>query len=431
VVLPAVLTPLPEPDARMRILVDENIPLARELFGSLGEITMVPGREVDERFPGLDGFDVLAIRSVTRITPALIDRATSARAIATATIGTDHIDTAYVERANRTRRQPISVLSAPGSNAGSVADHVWMALAYLTRDAERPFSEMTLGIVGCGNCGTRVARRAGALGVKTLCSDPPLAERDPGFVSRPLEDVLGADFVTFHVPLTREGECPCPTYHMLGRRELGMMGARAYLINCSRGPVVDSAALAEALRRGAIAGAALDVFEGEPEPPGDLIELPALVTPHVAGYAVEAKRRGAVVIYEQVCRLLGLDPMPTEPLLMRGFDPPVGERVEFTRKGAPALDAESALRALLRRVHDIGAVSRELKATLAAERRGELFDRMRKDYSRRYARHELAAYRVGTDPALPAPLRSEIARRLAGFGTAVDGRGAHFILAAR
>lgn len=414
----------------MEILADENIPLAGELFGSLGEVTLVPGRDVDERFPGLDGFDVLAIRSVTRVTPALVDRAVSARAIATATIGTDHIDTAYVARASGRRRRPIAVLSAPGSNAESVADHVGYVLACLTRHADRPLCEMTLGIVGHGNCGSRVARRAGGLGMRTLCCDPPRAEVDPGFTSHALEEALGADFVTLHVPLTRQGESRHPTYHMMGRRELATMRPDACLINSSRGAVVDSDALVDALRRGVLACAALDVFEGEPAPRPELIELPAIVTPHVAGYAVEAKRRGAITIYEQVCRLFDVEPMPTQPLLMRGFGPPTGVRVPFARTGRGAMAADAAVRALLGRVHDIEAVSRELKATLGSERRGELFDRMRKEYGRRYDRHELAAYRVGFDAGVPEPLRAEIARRLAGFGTATEAPDPHFVLAA-
>jgi len=415
----------------MRILVDENIPLARELFGSLGEVTMVAGRDVDERLPGLDGFDVLAIRSVTGVTPAVVDRAASARVIATATIGTDHVDMAYIERANATRRTPITVLSAPGSNAESVADHVFMVLGRLTAGADRPLSEMTLGIVGHGNCGRRVARRAGAFGMRLLCCDPPLAERDAQFASHPLEDVLaGSDFVTFHVPLTRAGESACPTFHMVGARELARMPAGAWLVNCSRGAVVDSAALIEALRARRPAGAALDVFEGEPEPAAELLERARIVTPHVAGYAVEAKRRGAVAIYEQMCRLFGREPIATEPLLMRGFDPPRGERVEFACTGRTALDADAAVRAVLARVHDVEAVSSDLKATVGAERRGELFDRMRKEYSHRYGRHEVASYRVETDAAMPAPLREAIGQRLAAFGAAVGGGGAHFLLAA-
>jgi len=113
----------------MKILVDENIPLARELFGSLGDVTLVSGREVDEHYPGLEELDALAIRSVTEVTPALVDRAVNVKVIGTATIGTDHIDVAYIDGANRSRQNPITVLSAPGSNAESVADHVWFANA--------------------------------------------------------------------------------------------------------------------------------------------------------------------------------------------------------------------------------------------------------------------------------------------------------------
>jgi DNA-binding response OmpR family regulator len=154
--------------AAMKILVDENIPLARELFGPLGEVVMVRGRDVDENTPGLETFDALAIRSVTNVTPALVDRAVRARLIGTATIGTDHIDVAYIARANAARRNPISVVSAPGSNADSVADYVLYALAYLTGQQGEPLSERTLGIIGCGNCGRRVAKRAAGFGMEVL-----------------------------------------------------------------------------------------------------------------------------------------------------------------------------------------------------------------------------------------------------------------------
>ncbi|MCK4374002.1 MAG: 4-phosphoerythronate dehydrogenase, partial [Candidatus Brocadiae bacterium] len=97
----------------MNILVDENIPLARELFGPLGDMTLVSGRDVDESFPGLEQFDVLAIRSVTKVTPALVDRAVSVKVIATATIGTDHIDLAYIGEANWRRENAVTVLAAP------------------------------------------------------------------------------------------------------------------------------------------------------------------------------------------------------------------------------------------------------------------------------------------------------------------------------
>lgn len=412
----------------MKILVDENIPLARELFGSLGEITLVPGRRVDEDLPGLERFDALAIRSVTDVTPALVDRAVNVRLIATATIGTDHIDLGYIARTNPQRRVPITVVSAPGSNADSVADHVWYALCRLTAGRGEGLSGRSLGIIGHGNCGSRVAGRADGFGMKVLRYDPPLAERDAAFTSDSFEETVAADFVTCHVPLTREGESPYPTHHMIGQAELARMRPGACLINSSRGAVVDSGALAVALREGAIR-AVLDVYEGEPAPPAELIDLAALATPHIAGYAVEAKRRGAIVIYEAMCREFGVEPQDTASLLTGGFRPQVGERVSFSARGPSPEAADAAVRALLRRTYDVEATSRELKATLGAPERGKLFDAMRKNYERTYGRHELSVYTVGFDESVATGLREAITQRLSGFGTRVADQGAHYVLA--
>jgi len=410
----------------MKILVDENIPLARELFGELGEVTMVAGRDVNEELPGLEEFDALAIRSVTKVTPALVDRAVNARFIGTATIGTDHIDMDYIARANSGRRTPITVVSAPGSNAESVADYVWYALLHLTGAQTGPLRGRTLGIIGNGNCGSRVARRAAGFGMKVLRCDPPLAERDPGFVSDTFEETIAADFVTCHVPLTRQGESAYPTYHLIGGAELASMKPGACLINSSRGAVVDSAALAARLREGNIS-AVLDVFEGEPEPMPELIERASLATPHIAGYAVEAKRRGAIVVYEAMCRAFGVQPRDTSDLLTGGFAPELGVPVAFDN-GPVSQAADAAVRALLSRIYDIGATSRELKATLDSPERGALFDAMRKNYERDYARHELSLYRVGFAEGVGADLRRQITKRLRGFGIRTVDADAHFIL---
>lgn len=415
----------------MKILVDQNIPLARELFGSLGKITLVSGRDVAEGYAGLEEFDALAIRSVTRVTPALVDRAVNAKVIGTATIGTDHIDVGYIREANRSRKNPITVLSAPGSNADSVADHVWFALASLTHERGEPLSGGSLGIIGHGNCGSRVARRAEGFGMETFRYDPPLAERDPSFQSDSFEDTIAADFVTLHVPLTRAGESRHPTHHMIGAAQIARMRPTACLINTSRGDVVDSGALVQALTRGSIGGAVLDVYEGEPEPREELIRLPILATPHVAGYAVEAKRRGAIVVHEQMCRGFGLEPQDTRPLLMRGFRPEIGVSVEFGASGSPEAAADAAVRALLARIYDIRATSEELKRTLDRPARGAAFDRMRKDYDVDYGRHELGVYRVGFDDSVGAELRRKVEMRLRGFGCRIVDEGPNYILRVR
>ncbi len=413
----------------MKVLADRNIALARELFGSLGEVTLAKGRDVDEHFPGLESYEVLAIRSVTRITPALVDRARGARVIATATIGTDHIDTACIRQANATRERPIQVFAAPGSNADSVADYVWFALAHVAGARGERLGGRSLGIIGCGNCGARVARRAEGFGMRILRNDPPRAAREASFRSVSLEEALRADFVTLHVPLTRPGESDWPTHHMIGAGELARMRPGGMLINSSRGAVVDSGALVDALRRGTIGGAVLDVYEGEPEPEEALIELALLATPHVAGYAVEGKRRGAIVIYKQTCRALGVEPMDTSGMLSGEWDAPREEKVTFQAGGDVDAAADRAVQALFKAAYDIEATSRELKDSLRSPRRGEEFDRMRRDYNRRSARHELAVYSVRLGRALPEGVRAAITRRLEGFGMSLTDREAHYVLA--
>jgi len=158
--------------------------------------------------------------------------------------------------------------------------------------------------------------------------------------------------------------------------------------------------------------------------------MPLLATPHIAGYAVEAKRRGAAVIYEQTCRALGLEPMDTQPLLMRGFEPPEGVRVEFNPTGPSELAADGAVRALLGAIHDVSATSDELKATVGRKQRGALFDAMRKNYERDCGRRELASYTVGFDESVAAGLRSAVVRRADGFGMAVADAAPHYVLAA-
>jgi len=133
------------------ILADENIPHVAELFGRLGPVIVAKGREIDPRHPHLGKVEVLAIRSVTPVTAALIDRAPRLGIVATATIGTDHIDTDHIEKANARRDVPVRVVSAPGSNADSVADYVFHAIAHITCGWQEALGGRSIGIIGFGN----------------------------------------------------------------------------------------------------------------------------------------------------------------------------------------------------------------------------------------------------------------------------------------
>ena len=227
------------------------------------------------------------------------------RFVGSATIGTDHVDRAYL------RRRGIPFAHAPGSNADSVADYVVVALLTLACRRGVSLQDCTVGIIGCGNIGGRLARRLPALGMTVLKNDPPLAraaeEEGTSHDFVPLDTVLDeADVVTLHVPLKEAG--PDPTHHLVGAKFLNRLNDGAWLLNTSRGSVVDGDALLEARSQGRVGAAVLDVWENEPSPDPALLEAVDVATPHIAGYAYDGKVRGTAMLYEALCEHLGVGP---------------------------------------------------------------------------------------------------------------------------
>jgi erythronate-4-phosphate dehydrogenase len=275
----------------LRILADTNIPLATEAFGGFGEVRKLPGHAITSA--ELADVDVLLVRSVTKIDEQLL-AGSAVRFVGTATAGTDHVDVDYLRRAE------IGFASAPGSNATSVVEYTLAALISTAADMGVGLRGCTLGVVGCGWIGEEVAVRAEALGMDVLRCDPPLDAQHP----RPspyaaLDEVLAqSDFVTIHTPLTPTKEEAYATYHLIGPAALAMMKPEAVLINTARGAVVDNAALKAALQTHSIAGAALDVWEGEPEVDTDLVRLVRIATPHIAGYSFDGKLEGTRMLEE-------------------------------------------------------------------------------------------------------------------------------------
>lgn len=378
----------------MNILADENIPWAREAFGAYGNVRTMPGRSIG---PGdLDGVDALVVRSVTEVGPGLLD-GTPVRFVGTATIGVDHVDTGYLEHAS------IRFASAAGSNAVSVAEYVVAALLELWSRGAVALDACRLGIVGLGDVGTRVARFAEALGIAAVLYDPPRALADPGFRSATLEELDACDVVTLHVPLTRDVEHP--TEHMIDAGFIGRLRAGSVLVNSARGGVVAGDALLSALRSGHIAAAALDVWEGEPDVPVDLVKACAIATPHIAGYAVDAKLRGTAMMADALAGFSGstlrwdtshILPGRVGLLRLDRDRTPHEAALEAVRAAYPIMRDDAALRPLL---HE------------PAEKRRAGFDRLRRDYPERREFGALGV--VSDDPAVRSCL--------AGLGFAVDG----------
>ncbi len=277
----------------MNILIDRNIPIPGKLFDGIAGTTYLDGRSITP--DAVREADALLIRSVTRVDERLLE-GSRVRFVATATIGTDHVDTEYL------RSRGIAFASAPGSNADAVADYVVAALLALAERHGLRLRGMSMGIVGFGNVGRRVAARAEAMGMDLLRNDPPL-ERQGMTGLLPLGEVLRADVVSFHVPLCRTGQDA--TFHLCNGERLAQMRPGTLLINSSRGAVVETGALKEAIRSGRLRAAVLDVWEHEPAIDPEALRLAAIATPHIAGHSLEGKRNGALMVYNALCDFYG------------------------------------------------------------------------------------------------------------------------------
>ena len=355
-------------------MADQNIPYVREVFGTLGVVRTVPGREMSAS--EVADADLLLVRSVTRVDEGLL-AGSRVRFVATATIGTDHVDESYLAG------QGIGFAGAAGGNANSVAEYVAAALLVLADRGGCELAGKTAGIIGVGNVGSLVVEEARALGLRVVENDPPLARQtgDPRY--RPLEEALDCDFVTLHVPLTHEG--PDATYHMVGGRFLSAMRSGSVLLNTSRGPVVVEDELKAALRSGHLSAAVLDVWENEPKIDVDLLKVASIGTPHIAGYSLDGKVMGTAMIYEAACRFLGVESTVDVRALMP--EPPVPHLVA---EGDGA--TEAIIRHIVRQVYDIMADDARLRKILdmPPPQRGECFDSLRKNYPVRREFHNTA-----------------------------------------
>lgn len=347
----------------LKIIVDENIPFGREAFGQLGDVVALHGRKIDAR--AVRDADLLIVRSITRVNRDLLD-GSRVRFVGTCTIGTDHVDEGWL------RERGIAFASAPGCNANSVAEYVVAALLVLARRGGQRLEGKTIGVVGVGNVGSKVVAKCRALGMNVLQNDPPLARSSPdGRRFLPLDALMGADVITLHVPLTKEG--PDRTWHMADATFLDRMRPGSVLLNTCRGAVLDNGAPAESH------SFVLDVWEGEPNIDVALLGRVALGTPHIAGYSYDGKVVGTSMVYRAACAAVGVkadwDPsalVPRSPHARLTID-------------ASGRDDDDVLREAVLKVYDIEADDRGLRmmAGLPASERGAGFDRLRKEYPQR------------------------------------------------
>ena len=283
----------------MRVIVDSHIPNIQGLIEPYAEVLYLEPGDISRE--AVKDADALIVRTRTRCNADLLD-GSRVRFIGSATIGTDHIDLDYCAS------HGITVRNAPGCNAPAVAQWVFCAIhAWMQARGIATPEGLTLGIVGVGHIGSIVARWGRELGFTVLLNDPPREKRDGSFDVNifPLEELQRrCDIITFHTPITREGQWP--TWHLCDQAFLDALACCRLILDAARGPIADNAAL---LRWHGDVG--LDCWENEPVISRELLEKAIVATPHVAGYSREGKQRGTAMMLAALNDLYGWNiPIP-------------------------------------------------------------------------------------------------------------------------
>jgi erythronate-4-phosphate dehydrogenase len=274
----------------IRIIADEKIPFLHGVLEPYASVAYLPGNKIN-RSAAMEA-DALIVRTRTKCNAELLE-GTPVRFIGTATIGFDHIDTEYCDK------KGIRWINAPGCNSSSVSQYIASALLRIASESGFSLRDKTLGIIGVGHCGSKVHELAKILGLNVLLNDPPRARKEKKKIFADLGEILNAsDIITLHVPLNMDGNDR--TYHLFDSGTFEKIRKGCWLINSSRGEVVDTEAFKNALTEEKLAGAVIDVWEKEPEIDISLMHMAFLATPHIAGYSTDGKANGTSMIIKEL-----------------------------------------------------------------------------------------------------------------------------------
>lgn len=298
----------------MKILADNTVPYLKGILEPIAEIDYIESKDFTP--DRVKDADALIVRSIDKCTSKLL-KGSNVKLITTATIGFDHIDTKYCDRAG------IVWKNAPGCNAASVGQYVLSSLVAIALRKGESLKGKTIGIVGVGHVGSIVEKLCKTMGMHILRNDPPREsnEGSNGFVS--LERISKeSDIITLHVPLTREGEFA--TYHLADHNFIGSLERKPWLINSCRGAVHETEALLQGKRSGKISELVIDCWENEPNMDNDLLREAAIATPHIAGFSADGKANGTRACLDNIERFLNIlierkgdvvPPAPTNPII--------------------------------------------------------------------------------------------------------------------
>jgi erythronate-4-phosphate dehydrogenase len=353
----------------MKIIIDDKIPYIKGALEPFAEVVYLPGSQTTPQM--VRDADALITRTRTICNQQLLE-GSKVKFIATATIGFDHIDTGYCQKAG------IAWTNAPGCNAGSVNQYIASALFAWSMRKRQDLAGKTIGIVGVGNVGSKVASLCKTIGMNVLLNDPPREriEGPQGFVS--IKKIQKeADIITFHVPLNLEGIDK--TFHMAGETFLQHLSKKPLLINSCRGEVFDTEAVYNALEANDISGVILDCWENEPDIDLELLNLSEFGTPHIAGYSKDGKANGTQMSVQAVSRFFNL-----------GIDNWKPEKVELPENTVLAINGNqrreySILAEAILSTYDIENDDEALRET------PHLFEKIRGDYG---VRREFDIYTI-------------------------------------
>lgn len=311
------------PNSNINIIIEKNVPFVKGLLDDYATVRYLAPEEITPK--AVADADGMIIRTRTFCNQELLGKS-DCKFIATATIGTDHIDLDWC------RSRGITVVNAPGCNAPAVAQYVFGSIM---QTINRPLAGHTIGIVGVGHVGNIVERWARALDMKVLRCDPPRQRAEGGDDWCDLATIAReADIITFHTPLTKEG--PDATYHLVDADFLASLRRMPILINSARGAVVDTPALVEAIDSGYVGSVVMDCWENEPDINPELLRRCAIATPHIAGYSRDGKVRASQIAVDALTTFFMLPrvtvdaPMPkavarvvSAPGIAESYDPTV------------------------------------------------------------------------------------------------------------
>lgn len=361
----------------MKFIIDNKIPYIKGALEPFGDVIYLPGAKTTSEV--VKNADAIITRTRTICDEKLLKDST-VKFIATATIGFDHIDTEYCKRAG------IEWTNAPGCNSKSVEQYMASALFVLAEEKGFLLKDKTIGIVGVGQVGSKVANVCELLGMRVLLNDPPRerAEGPEKFVS--FQQIMEeSDIITFHVPLNMKGEDA--TYHMANADFFQKLKRKPIVFNTCRGEVTETIAAKSAIEKDQISGLVIDCWEHEPNIDLELLQQVDLATPHIAGYSKDGKANGTTMSIQAVSRFFNLGIDNWQPI---GVDLPEETTIQLDGSG---LSEEEIIKQAVLFTYDIREDDRMLRE------HPETFEKQRGDYPvrREYPVFSIQAKNISQD----------------------------------